>query len=271
MLGVCRVNGRLPSTNTVHTLSAAHMTHNTRPDLNSGIQGPRDFAYASPSWRTHTKNLSYGHRRLLLLSTYTCYTCYARYTRWWRKWRLQGPVGALRRVQEGRGGRDWMGVTDVLRMQELTLVGHDLRCLLAVQNREVGGHVDVYACIRRQAARGLGAQNGGWSRPRVRASGGGRGWGAGRGGCTGLTRGGAPWGHHWYGLQETPTPGGRLMFGAQAPTAANSDYWAKQDKRHEDWPHDQERHIDGNCQERKESEIEQRRLLCVQHNNKQYV
>lgn len=32
MLGVCRVNGRLPNTNTVHTLSAAHMTHNTLPD-----------------------------------------------------------------------------------------------------------------------------------------------------------------------------------------------------------------------------------------------
>lgn len=50
-----------------------------------------------------------------------------------------------------------MGVADVLRVQELSLVGHDLRGLLAVEHGEVGGHVDKDAGIGRQAARGLGA------------------------------------------------------------------------------------------------------------------
>lgn len=201
-------------------------------------------------WQTHTKSFSYSHRWLLLLSTYTCDACHTCHTRGWRKWGLQGPVGTLRRVQEGRGGRDWVGVADVLRMQELTLVGHDLCCLLTVQHREVGGHVDVYTGVWGQAAWGLGAQNGGWSRTGDRASGGGRGRGAGWGGCARLTGGGAPGSHHGDGLQETPTPGGRFLFGSEATTAAHSDHWSKQDERHEDRPHNQERHIDGHCTER---------------------
>lgn len=188
-------------------------------------------------WHIHTKNLSYSHRWLLLLSTQTCHTCHTRYTRRWRKWRLQGPVGTLCMVQVGWGGWDWVSVTNVLRMQELTLVGHDLCCLLAVQNREVGGHVDIYAGIWWEAARSLGAQNGGWSRAGVWASGGRWGWRTRRGGCARLTRGGAPWGHHRDGLQETPTPGGRFLFGSETTTAAHCDHWAQQNECHEDWPH----------------------------------
>lgn len=171
------------------------------------------------------RSLSYSHRRLLLLSTHTCNARHARQTRGWGEWRLQGPVGTVRRVQEGLGGRDWVGVTDVLRMKKLALVWHDLCRLLAVQHREVGGHVDVDAGVRRQTARGLGAQNGGGSRDRDSASGGGRrGRRAGRGGCARLPGGGAPGCHHGNGLQETPTPGGRFLFGTEATAAAHSDH-----------------------------------------------
>lgn len=48
-----------------------------------------------------------------------------------------------------------MGIADVLRMQELSLVRHDLGGLLTVEYGEVGGHVDKDAGIRGQAAGGL--------------------------------------------------------------------------------------------------------------------
>lgn len=41
-----------------------------------------------------------------------------------------------------------MGVADVLRVQKLSLVRHDLCGLLAVEYREVSGHVDKDAGIR---------------------------------------------------------------------------------------------------------------------------
>lgn len=236
-----------------------HTQYSSWPWTDSGIQGSRDFISAPPSYDTLTKSLSYSHRRLLLLCTHTCYACHTRHTCGWRIWRLQGPVGTLCRVQEGRSGWDWVGVTDVLRMQELTLVGHDLCRLLTVQHGEVGGHVDVHAGIRRQAAWGLGTQNGGGCRARDRASGRGRGWRAGRSGSAGLTGGGPSGGHHGDRLQETPTPGGRFLFGSEATTAAHSNHRSQQDESHEDRAHNQERHIDGHCKE------EEQRLftLCL--------
>lgn len=48
-----------------------------------------------------------------------------------------------------------MGVADVLGVQELSLVRHDLRGLLTVEHGEVGGHVDEDAGIRGQAAGSL--------------------------------------------------------------------------------------------------------------------
>ena len=57
-----------------------------------------------------------------------------------------------------------MGVADVLRVQELSLVGQDLSGLLAVEHREVGGHVDIDAGVRGQAAGGLCSQQRGGNR-----------------------------------------------------------------------------------------------------------
>lgn len=47
---------------------------------------------------------------------------------------LKRSVAPLRGVQEGLGGGHRVGVADVLRVQELSLVGHDLRGLLAVEH-----------------------------------------------------------------------------------------------------------------------------------------
>lgn len=48
-----------------------------------------------------------------------------------------------------------MGIADVLRVQKLSLVRHDLCGLLTVEHREVSGHVDKNAGVGRQAAGGL--------------------------------------------------------------------------------------------------------------------
>ena len=58
-------------------------------------------------------------------------------------------------VQEGGGRGHGVGVADVLRVQELSLVRHDLRGLLTVEHREVGGHVDENAGVWGQAAGSL--------------------------------------------------------------------------------------------------------------------
>lgn len=68
-----------------------------------------------------------------------------------------------------------MGVADVLRVQKLSLVRHDLRGLLAVEHREVSGHVDEDAGIRGQATGGLSPHE----RRGSRTGCGGRGGGAG--------------------------------------------------------------------------------------------
>lgn len=68
---------------------------------------------------------------------------------------LEGSVSSLGGVQEGRGGGHRVSVADVLWVQELSLVRHDLGGLLAVKYGEIGGHVDEDAGIGRQAARGL--------------------------------------------------------------------------------------------------------------------
>lgn len=256
------------SIQTQHTHCLQHSWHteySSWPWADSGIQGPRDFIYAPLSYGMHTKSLSYSHRWLLLLCIHSCHTCHTRHTCGWRKWRLQGPVGTMCRVQEGRSGRDWVCVPDVLRMQELTLVGHDLCRLLTVQHREVGGHVDIYAGIRRQTAWGLGTQNGGRSRARDRSSGGGRGWRAGWSGRARLTWGGPSGGHHGDRLQETSTPGGRFLFGSEATTAAHSNHRSEQDKCDEDRAHDQERHIDGHCKEKRKKK--KRKESNLQHCN----
>lgn len=123
---------------------------------------------------------------------------------------MEGPVPSLG-VQEGGRGGHRVGVADVLRVEELSLVGQDLRGLLTVEHGEVGGHVDEDASVRGQAAGSL--------RPHQGGSGGGadgpgscsRGGGAGRGGRAGLARrrapGGAGAGHHGDGLQETTAAG----------------------------------------------------------------
>ena len=69
---------------------------------------------------------------------------------------LEWSVSSLGGVQEGRRRGHGVGIADVLRMQELPLMRHDLGGLLAVEYREIGGHVDKDAGIRRQAAGGLG-------------------------------------------------------------------------------------------------------------------
>lgn len=89
---------------------------------------------------------------------------------------LEGSVSPLSGVQVGLGR---VGVADVLRVEKLSLVRHDLRGLLAVEHGEVGGHVDEDAGVGGQAAGGLSPHEGG-------AGGGGRGGGAGRRGRAGL-------------------------------------------------------------------------------------
>lgn len=98
-----------------------------------------------------------------------------------------------------------MSVADVLRVQELSLVGHDLGGLLAVEYGEVGGHVDEDAGVRRKAARGLSSHEGG----RGGAGRGRRRGGAGGGGGAGLAGRGASGsaGHHWDGFEETSAAG----------------------------------------------------------------
>lgn len=81
-----------------------------------------------------------------------------------RAGRLEGSVSSLCGVQEGWGRGHRVGVADILRMQELSLVRHDLSGLLAVENGEVGGHVHKYAGVRGQTAGGLGPHQGGGSR-----------------------------------------------------------------------------------------------------------
>lgn len=64
-------------------------------------------------------------------------------------------VAPLSGVQVGCGRGHWVGIANVLRMQELSLVRHDLGGLLTVEYGKVGGHVDKDAGIRGQAAGGL--------------------------------------------------------------------------------------------------------------------
>lgn len=61
---------------------------------------------------------------------------------------LDLPVATLQAVQEGGHRGQWHrvvlhGVAHILRVQVLPLVWHNLRGLLAVQHREVRGHVNV--------------------------------------------------------------------------------------------------------------------------------
>lgn len=76
-----------------------------------------------------------------------------------RAWGLEGSVSSLCGVQEGCG-RHRMGIANVLRVQKLSLVRHDLCGLLAVEYGEVSGHVDEDAGIRGQAAGGLSPHEG---------------------------------------------------------------------------------------------------------------
>lgn len=79
---------------------------------------------------------SHSHRRVLLLARHTSDTR----GRWVGG--LQRPVAPVCGVQEGRCCghlvrhcvRHRVGIADVLRVQELALVGHDLCGLLAVQH-----------------------------------------------------------------------------------------------------------------------------------------
>lgn len=87
---------------------------------------------------------------------FASYAGNAGHTSGWWEWRLQGSVAHLSGIQESLGMRNWVGKANVLRMQELPLVRKNLSRLLAIEYGEVGGHVDVDACIWGQAARGLG-------------------------------------------------------------------------------------------------------------------
>lgn len=78
---------------------------------------------------------------------------------------LKGSVPTLAGVQKGCGNR--VGVADVLRVHELSLVGHYLSGLLAVEDGEVGRHVDEDAAVRGQAAGGLSPHEGRGGRDRA--------------------------------------------------------------------------------------------------------
>lgn len=86
---------------------------------------------------------------------------------------LDGSVASLCRVQEccGRGHR--VGIANVLWVQKLSLVRHDLRGLLTVEYGEISGHVDKDASIRGQAAGGLRPHEGRGSRTGCSRRGGG--------------------------------------------------------------------------------------------------
>lgn len=88
---------------------------------------------------------------------------------------MEVPVTSVSGVQEGRGSGHRVGVANVLRVEELSLMRHDLGGLLTVEHREVGGHVDKDAGVGGQTAGGLGAHE----RRGSRAGRGGRGGGAG--------------------------------------------------------------------------------------------
>lgn len=168
--------------------------------------------------------------------------------------RLDLPVAALQPIQElGHGGerhrvvRD--GVAHVGRVQELALVRHDLGGLLAVEHREVGGHVDVdivHGALG-QAAVGLRAGRGG-AGPRI-------GTGAGAGGSAGLARGGAARrtraGNHGDGLHQAGAGGSvallGFLLGPQAAAAAGGHQRAQDDEGDEDGADNEERHVDGHC------------------------
>lgn len=93
---------------------------------------------------------SHSHWRVFLI------TDDAGTTSWRRAGRLEWSVASLGGVQEGRGSGHRVGIANVLWMQELPLVRHDLSGLLTVENGEVGGHVNEDAGIRGQAAGCLG-------------------------------------------------------------------------------------------------------------------
>lgn len=120
---------------------------------------------------------------------------------------LKGSVSSLCGVQEGWASGHGVGIADVLRVQKLSLVGHDLCGLLAVEHGEVSGHVDKDAGVRGQAAGGLGPHEGSGGRTGCCRWGG----GAGRGGRAGLARGRTPGGpctgHHGDGFQQAATAG----------------------------------------------------------------
>lgn len=94
---------------------------------------------------------------------------------------LQLSVAPLGGVQVDPLGRGHVvgGVADVLGVDELSLVGHDLGGLLAVEHGEVGGHVDENTGVWRETAGGLGTHHGLGGRARHLGR---RGRGTGRGG-----------------------------------------------------------------------------------------
>lgn len=149
-----------------------------------------------------------------------------------RCWSVDRGTGSACSRSAGRPGRGHggqghgvmlHGVAHVLRVQVLALVRHDLRGLLAVQHREVRGHVDIDVIHGPfwQAAVGLGPRR--WSSgPRVGA-------GAGAGSRARLARGGAPggagtWDHgdrlHQAGARRGSALLG-LLLGPQASAAAS--------------------------------------------------
>ena len=203
-------------------------------------------------WQSGLQGSSHGHWGVFLVTGDTGPTSGRRARR------LEGSVSSLRGVQVGCGSGHRVGVADVLRVQELSLVRHNLRGLLAVEHGEVSGHVDEDAGIRGQAAGGLSPHEGRGSL----AGRGGRGGGAGRGGRAGLagrwTSGGPGTGHHGDGLQEA-TPAGsaswcasrrEFLLGPEAAAAAHGHHRADQDEGYEHRAHDQEGHVDGHCREK---------------------
>ena len=160
----------------------------------------------------------HGHRWVHLLFTVSV-----------RERSLELPVARLQPIQErghrGQGHRVWLhGVPHEGGMEVLPLMGHDLGGLLAIEHREVRGHVHVHIVhgALGQATVGLGPGRG-CPGPRVGA-------GAGAGGRAGLAGGGAPRGagtrDHGDGLHQAgPSRGPAqlwLLLGPEASAAAGS-------------------------------------------------
>lgn len=85
------------------------------------------------------------HRGVLLLTGDTGHTG------WRGEGGLEGSVAPLGGIQVGLRWGDGVGIADVLGVEKLSLVRHNLGGLLTVEDRKIGGHVDEDAGVRGEA------------------------------------------------------------------------------------------------------------------------